>query len=560
MAAPTFVAEAESVWNTTTSPKTVSITVDNGDVVVVCAGTDATGGLGSPSGGGLTYTLQQADGVVAVVVHTTIGTSTQTFTLSQPDPGGADFGVNALRFAATAGVGASTVATVSGVDGSVSLTTQADNSAVVVLIVDFGAVDGAARTWKTVNGITPTVGNGLEATYNLDAGIYTVYAAYYSDAGAAGANTFGISAPTGGNYSVIAVEVKGIATVASTVKGRPAWRTPPWQTPGLHVAFRPTPRWETATAEGNPDIVGPPPRRRIYPPILRRARAITLVPVPLMVTPVLPIPAVRPRRQPTPRVKRGRRSVAPPDTASPLTARPTRRIVLPRMSWPRGRRLVTIPPVSPPPLPVMARRTPIRPMWSRHARPALIVTTPPPPPPVPPPLPPVAVRRRACIPLPRPVRRRVLPPAPPTAPPVTGPLSAPRPRPRPLPPRRTARPATPPQAPPVMASPTTRHRQLPPRRARPHVIPINPPPSPPAPPVNSPRYPRRLFAHRRARTGWLPLVGANPVLVVPADLSGVDGSRWPLSGVDLAGVVMAGTPVASSTMDSTGDRRTWEVG
>jgi len=55
-------------------------------------------------------------------------------------------------------------------------------------------------------------------------------------------------------------------------------------------------------------------------------------------------------------------------------------------------------------------------------------------------------------------------------------------------------------------------------------------------------------------------VGANPVLVVPADLSGVDGSRWPLSGVDLAGVVMAGTPVASSTMDSTGDRRTWEVG
>jgi len=42
-----------------------------------------------------------------------------------------------------------------------------------------------------------------------------VYVAYYPDAGTAGSKTVGLSAPTGQQYSIVAVEIKGTAGAAA---------------------------------------------------------------------------------------------------------------------------------------------------------------------------------------------------------------------------------------------------------------------------------------------------------------------------------------------------------
>jgi hypothetical protein len=68
-----------------------------------------------------------------------------------------------------------------------------------------------------VNGITPTAGNALERLYFRDSVRYTAYDGYWSDAGAAGANSYGLSAPSAQDYAVIAVEVKGTAGGGATL-------------------------------------------------------------------------------------------------------------------------------------------------------------------------------------------------------------------------------------------------------------------------------------------------------------------------------------------------------
>jgi hypothetical protein len=140
----------------------------------------------------------------------------KSMTVSSSESGIADprFNLNVLQFRDSDGVGASVSNNTTGTP-SISITTTQDNSAVAVIIIDWNAADGASRTWLTVNSITPTSGNGGERTYFRNASFYTVYAAYWSDVGAAGAKTVGLSAPGSQQYSIIAVEVKGAASSAT---------------------------------------------------------------------------------------------------------------------------------------------------------------------------------------------------------------------------------------------------------------------------------------------------------------------------------------------------------
>jgi hypothetical protein len=185
MAAPTFVGFQQSAWNTTTSPKTTTTTAAAvGDVVVAVAGKESDVGTLALSGVGVflsalrsVVTASRCEGILA---------------------GG--FGAAHAVFTASGGVGSSNVADGS-TNGQVSLVTTRDNSAVLVFVADFAAVDGAARTWLSVNG-APT-----ERVYSFQAAAYTVYCATYADAGAAGTKTFGLSAPGGLNATVFAVEV-----------------------------------------------------------------------------------------------------------------------------------------------------------------------------------------------------------------------------------------------------------------------------------------------------------------------------------------------------------------
>lgn len=224
MAAPTFVAEYEAAWNTASTPKTVSVTAQAGDVLVVFASTIDTSDVPAPTGGtGITWTIHQtvaATDFVRSRIYSAIVPSNQTFNLSINFTGGEIWGYNVLQFRNSDGVGASAKANAEGAP-SVNITTTGANSAIVVHVADFNEMTGT-RTWRTVNSITPSANNGLEVTYAAVDEAYVVYGAYYSDAGAAGSKTVGLSAPTGQQYSIVALEVLGAEEAAEPVLGEAA--------------------------------------------------------------------------------------------------------------------------------------------------------------------------------------------------------------------------------------------------------------------------------------------------------------------------------------------------
>ena len=232
---PTFVAHYEGAsWDTTTSPKTTgTFNTSANDALVSLVGEESDVGTENftwtNSVTALTWTEKpettgttnsdgwaQAATAIASAITGTAVTATRT--------AGSALKYNhaTLHFSGSDGIGGEAHST-AGTSGapSLSITTTADNSAIVCIFVDWNAADGASRTWRTVNGITPTAGNGLERVYFRNASNYTVYVAYYSDAGTAGAKTIGLSAPSGQRWVGIAVEVKGAAGGAAPLAGAP---------------------------------------------------------------------------------------------------------------------------------------------------------------------------------------------------------------------------------------------------------------------------------------------------------------------------------------------------
>lgn len=214
---PTFIQEAETAWNVTgTTATTASFSVNQNDVLVAYAAHEGPGSSEAitVAGGSLTWTLQATTLNAASISESFIWTAivdanksmTVTFTKSGTT---VNMGGNVLTFRGSAGVG--NAMTNSAVEGTATaaITTAHANSAIVAVNSDWDATDGTTRTWATVNSITPTSGNGLETTYFRSAAAYTVYGAYWSDAGAAGSKTVGVSSPGGQDYSLCAVEIRG---------------------------------------------------------------------------------------------------------------------------------------------------------------------------------------------------------------------------------------------------------------------------------------------------------------------------------------------------------------
>jgi hypothetical protein len=210
---PSFIAKSETSWSVTTTPKTAGFSVNAGDIIVLYAISEAQAASFTVSVGTNTYTSRQTVSFinftkVQIWTATAAGTASLTLTFTN---GGTTmvWGGAVLVFRGSGGVGASSQTTNASGAPSLGLTTTSANSAIVVVNGDWQAVDGASRTWRTENSITPTSGNGLETTYSMSAAKYTVYAAYYSDAGAAAAKTVGLSAPGAQKYSIAAIEIKG---------------------------------------------------------------------------------------------------------------------------------------------------------------------------------------------------------------------------------------------------------------------------------------------------------------------------------------------------------------
>jgi hypothetical protein len=137
------------------------------------------------------------------------------YALSESSSGTGLWGDIALAFSGSPGTGASASATGSGAP-SLTITTTQNHSAIAVLVLDADANNGSSRAWLTVNGVTPSAGNGYEQVYSYSASEYAAYVAYYPDAGAAGAQTVGLSAPSM-QYTILAVEVLGGTEAAGAV-------------------------------------------------------------------------------------------------------------------------------------------------------------------------------------------------------------------------------------------------------------------------------------------------------------------------------------------------------
>ncbi len=218
MAAPTFVSyTAVASFTTATSPKTASVAVQTGDIIVVggvAEGADASLTIGDTVN---TYTAQEtvdsaaatesvAMGWTAVAATSTTLTITVTRSGTFREYG---FGVWVWR-SATVGAHAS-----NGPNGgtagapSQAITTTGVSSALCIAVDDWNAADGTTRTWRTVNGSAAT-----ESSYARDAAAHTVYLGYHPDAGAVGSKTCGLSAPAGQKYSMMVIEVLGPVTAA----------------------------------------------------------------------------------------------------------------------------------------------------------------------------------------------------------------------------------------------------------------------------------------------------------------------------------------------------------
>lgn len=212
--APTFIDEHELAFSTLNdtggSGNSGAISVVAGDLLVIVGGSeDASRTLGTPTGGGLTYTLRQSILVAnycAVYLWTAVATSTTSVTVSITVGGSGGikaWGFNVLRFR-NASVGASSKTNVASGAPSLGLTTTRENSAVVFINSDWAAQDGASRTYRTTG-----VGTFTEQTYYRDPDRYATYNGFYANVGVAAAKTVGLTAPGSQKYAIAALEVQG---------------------------------------------------------------------------------------------------------------------------------------------------------------------------------------------------------------------------------------------------------------------------------------------------------------------------------------------------------------
>lgn len=195
---------------------TTSFTPADGEIIVVKAQSQRGDGnpFPTPTGGSLTYTLRESDSSVShdrVALWTAaVGTSPGSMTVSLGSPGATNnhhsMVVERWQNAQLAGTPASVLTTGTASVPSTTLSTVAAGSVVSWLNSDFNAVDGASRVYNTTSA-TPQ-----ETGYRFNSGSATFYWAWQS-AAASGSQTFGLTAPSGQNWSLIGIEIQTAASV-----------------------------------------------------------------------------------------------------------------------------------------------------------------------------------------------------------------------------------------------------------------------------------------------------------------------------------------------------------
>lgn len=211
MAAPVLRDSNQTVWTTTTTPKTLVVNIQAGDLIVVgCANAGGEGTFGTPTNNGaaLTWTSRQNAGTAATTARcqlwTAVGDSTRSLTITVSAAGTAvSWGGFARSWGSTGGYGGSNIVNGdSTANWTVAYTTTAANSALDVIWADWNAVSGA-RTYLTTG-----VGTFTEASATVS-GAYSTSNGYHADAGTAAAKTIGTSAPAGQLVTIAVLEILG---------------------------------------------------------------------------------------------------------------------------------------------------------------------------------------------------------------------------------------------------------------------------------------------------------------------------------------------------------------
>jgi hypothetical protein len=209
MSAPAFILEAETAYSATTPKTTAAFNILQKDVLVTygLSGDDGTAIAISNSGLALAWVQQQLVFVVdfgwtAIWTHEVTQSRAAVTTTLTSSGGAAVYGGDALLFRGSDGIGASSKTNNASGAPSLSLTTTVANSAIVVGIVDWSALDGAGRTWRT------GAGAFTETTYSTTVGQMTCYGGYHADAGPIGTYTVGLTAPGAQKYAIVACEVR----------------------------------------------------------------------------------------------------------------------------------------------------------------------------------------------------------------------------------------------------------------------------------------------------------------------------------------------------------------
>jgi hypothetical protein len=211
LTAPTVVETEQTTWTSSPDLKVLTLTnLQPGDEIVTYGMVaDANASLSILDGNSGTWTSVQNVDVANYGRDYTWSQQTSnsgTLTVTCMRSGAASsYGCGAIAFRNSSGIGAHAAANANNAAPSVSLTTTKAHSAVVVINNDFNRLDGSSRAWRTTDG-----GAFTETTYARSAGNYAFYGGYHADTGTAGTKTFGMTAPTGQKYSIVALEVKGL--------------------------------------------------------------------------------------------------------------------------------------------------------------------------------------------------------------------------------------------------------------------------------------------------------------------------------------------------------------
>ncbi len=206
MAAPTLVSTTELTWSGTTSPRTsASITVQAGDrLVVKASGSTSNGALSVSDSASLTWstTSDTTSGYNPVYLSTSsavAASGTLTVTVTRAS-GSSYFGAEIEVWRASDGFGTPVNGRGSSSAPSLAITTTAANSAISYLNSDNNSSSVSGRAWRTINSASPTEQQASTPGSTFFVGTWT-------DAGAAGSKTAGLTTPSSQKWAALAVEV-----------------------------------------------------------------------------------------------------------------------------------------------------------------------------------------------------------------------------------------------------------------------------------------------------------------------------------------------------------------